>query len=454
MMYIGNYKLPEGKQPSIKMDNLMLKFPHLPEQIFQKLNNESLFKSRKVARSWKYLINERNYLWIRKVNIPTILQRSNTYLHLAAQTGKIDAFKTALSDEEDTNIKNIFDYTPFHHACQYGRSKIVELLIKDTDLNIEFNAKDTAGRTALILACFNRHSDVVKIIMENSINLGIDLNAKEICLGNTAFMAACQQGCIDVVKIFMKNATILSIDLNAKNYKGLTGFHMACQKSFMDMVKLFMVNAAILRIDLNAKDERIGCTGFHWACWGSHLDRLESLDSENVQEVDNFNVSKTIKKELGETTYWNHSNVVELFMYNAATLSINLNAIDKTGQTAFHLASRYGRSNVVKLFMENSATLSIDLNAIDNTGQTAFHLACRYSHCNVVKLFMENSATFSIDLNAKDNNGETAYYLACRNGRFNVVKLFMKNAANIHPVLSSRVFLGLAKIRRNQIHST
>ena len=29
------------------MDNLMLKFPHLQEQIFQKLNDESLFKSRK-----------------------------------------------------------------------------------------------------------------------------------------------------------------------------------------------------------------------------------------------------------------------------------------------------------------------------------------------------------------------------------------------------------------------
>jgi hypothetical protein len=57
----------------MKMDNLMLKFPHLQEQIFQKLNDESLFKSREVGRSWNYLINERNYPWLRVVNIPTIL---------------------------------------------------------------------------------------------------------------------------------------------------------------------------------------------------------------------------------------------------------------------------------------------------------------------------------------------------------------------------------------------
>ena len=93
----------------------MLKFPHLSEQIFQKLklNYQSLLKSREVARSWKYLINERTYLWIHVVNIPTVLKDNNTYLHLAAKTGKIDAFKTALREEEDKNIKNIFHYAFF-----------------------------------------------------------------------------------------------------------------------------------------------------------------------------------------------------------------------------------------------------------------------------------------------------------------------------------------------------
>ena len=47
----------------IKMDNVVLKFPHLFEQIIRKLNNESLFKSREVARSWQYFSNERNYPW-------------------------------------------------------------------------------------------------------------------------------------------------------------------------------------------------------------------------------------------------------------------------------------------------------------------------------------------------------------------------------------------------------
>ena len=87
----------------------MLRFPHLPEQIFQKLDNENLFKCREVAKSWQNLIDGRNYPWFRIVNIPSILSKGNTYLHFAAKTGQIEAYKKALEIEEDKNIKNECD---------------------------------------------------------------------------------------------------------------------------------------------------------------------------------------------------------------------------------------------------------------------------------------------------------------------------------------------------------
>ena len=81
----------------------MLKFPHLPEQIFQKLNNESLLKCREVSSSWQNTIDGRNYPWQRIVNIPTILDSRNVYLHLATKSGQIQAFLTAHSEEQDKN---------------------------------------------------------------------------------------------------------------------------------------------------------------------------------------------------------------------------------------------------------------------------------------------------------------------------------------------------------------
>ena len=84
----------------------MLKFPHFSEQILQKLDSESIFRVREVARSWKNIIDGRNYPWLRTVNIPTILKERNSYLHLASATGQIEAFKTAINQEDDVNIKN------------------------------------------------------------------------------------------------------------------------------------------------------------------------------------------------------------------------------------------------------------------------------------------------------------------------------------------------------------
>ena len=76
---------------------VMLRFPHLAEQILQKLDNQGLAKSRKVVQAWQKFIDERDYPWLRIVNIPTVLAKRKTYLHLAAEHGQIDAFEMILN---------------------------------------------------------------------------------------------------------------------------------------------------------------------------------------------------------------------------------------------------------------------------------------------------------------------------------------------------------------------
>ena len=130
----------------MNIQDLIIKFPHLPEKIFQKLGCESLFKIREVARSWQNIIDGRNYPWLCIVNVPTILKERNSYLHLASKTGQIEAFKMALNQEEDKNIKNELGQTSFHLACVNCRPKIVNLLMKSTDFEINFNATEKGKR--------------------------------------------------------------------------------------------------------------------------------------------------------------------------------------------------------------------------------------------------------------------------------------------------------------------
>ena len=309
----------------MKMQDLMLKFPHLPEKILQKLDCASLFKCREVSRSLQNIIDRRNYPWLRIVNIPTILKEGNCYLNLAATTSQIEAFKTAL---KDVNIKNEREETPFHLACKNGHYKIVQLLLVNNSLEIDFNAKEKyMNFTAFHLACKQGHLDVVKIIVENATALSIDLNAKCI-LGNTPFIYAGANGFTDIVKIFMENAALFGIDLNAKDDFGLSPFLFGCNHGNIDMVNVFMENATNLGIDLNVKtssEYHKNITGFHLACRNGH------------------------------------TNVVKIFLKNAANLNIDLNAKSTDGYTGFNLACKNGESEVVKILKENAEALSINL---------------------------------------------------------------------------------------------
>ena len=418
------------RQLSMKMHDLMLKFPHLPEQIFQKLNNESLLKCREVAKSWQNIIDGRNYPWLRIVNIPTILKKGSKYLHLAAKNGQIEAYKEALNEKENKNMRTKFCGTSFHLACKNGRIQIVVHLLEiaqaakekrdmnfgpqqhekmllaygfppfpypippglDPSMHMHMLTTDTVYKAKYEKDRLDKEKAFkVQVDHDNRKKYNPNLNAKTK-KGYTAFHWTCIKGHSKILTVIMENATALGVDLNAKTKTGITAFHLACKTSNSDVIEIFMQNAADLRIDLNVIDSN-GWTGFHHACQHGHLD------------------------------------VVKIFMENAAALRIDLNIIDNYGFSGCHQACVRGHADVVKILMENAAVLSIDLNGKGINGKTAFHLACEAGSSDVVKIFMENAAALSIDLNTIDKYDKTGFYLACGNGHLDVIKIFIENAA-------------------------
>ena len=274
----------------MKIEELMLRFPHLPEQIFQKLDNSSLFKCREVVRSWKNLIDGKNYTWLRVVNIPTILKKKNTYLHLAAETGQIEAFKTASNKEKNINIKNRCGETSFHLACKKGRSTIVQFILKKSGVQINSDTKNNQtidlnvktkklGITGLGLACENGHCEVVNILMENATNLRISVNEKDN-YERTALILACMQGHSDVVKNFIQNKVAWNIDFKIED-KMVEAFLTACIHGHSDVVKVFLENADTFGIDLNNLEDINIEKGFNIALRKGHSS-LEKVFFDNT----------------------------------------------------------------------------------------------------------------------------------------------------------------------------
>ena len=61
-------------------------------------------------------------------------------------------------------------------ACENGHKDVVQLLLDNSERNIDFNARNNGGWTAFIIACTNGHKDVVKLLVLHSKTKEIDIS--------------------------------------------------------------------------------------------------------------------------------------------------------------------------------------------------------------------------------------------------------------------------------------
>ena len=72
----------------------------------------------------------------------------------------------------------------------------------------------------------------------------------------TSFHWVCLEGFSKIVKLFLDNTVDMAIDLNLKDNTFLwTGFHFACYYGKTSIVDTILTNSKSLNIDLTASDE-------------------------------------------------------------------------------------------------------------------------------------------------------------------------------------------------------
>ena len=241
------------------------------KQIIHKMDNRGLSKSRVVARTWKEFIDEGNYPWLRIVKIPTILENKNKqpktnkiyeYLYLAADYGQIDMCEMILQTEGDENLFHnsvLGDRVPYPYliACHNGHLKIAEMLLKKLhELKIDLCRKSNNSilmdqsespqigpllkimwlETGFVTACHAGHINVVKMLIDKSVPLELDL-ADQSEYGHTGFHLACQGGNTKVVELLLDKSESVNFDLTAKDILGYTGFQKAMNLNVINLIK-------------------------------------------------------------------------------------------------------------------------------------------------------------------------------------------------------------------------
>ena len=243
------------------MEEIVLRFPHLSDGIFNLLDNESLNKSRKVDKCWNiYIANQKFYniriikailercqqVWIlerfkqvgpawntlfansttsmitdllkavqlfymeqkmsHRMTNCTIFYSLNmpkgiTPLHIAAYSGNLDLLKSILGRNQEYQ-KDGWGCTPLYYAAHNGHLEMCEYIMQTYENG--YNENDS-GQTSLHEAAYHNHSSIFKILIKNSVDNNPADNS-----GWTPIHCAALHGHLEIFQLLMgivKNKT-------------------------------------------------------------------------------------------------------------------------------------------------------------------------------------------------------------------------------------------------------
>lgn len=149
-------------------------------------------------------------------NISNIHSKSHdkhhTLLHIASIYNVPKMITVLMNLEANLNARDINSWTPLHHAAARGHQKVLFLLLHGKS---EINSLTDDKKTALILAAMNGHDCCVKALLyfSDHSNLDIDLNAQDVD-GNTAIHYASQRGYESIVDGLLEYKAKVSVKNN------------------------------------------------------------------------------------------------------------------------------------------------------------------------------------------------------------------------------------------------
>ena len=281
-------------------------------------------------------------------NVHTENDRSETPLHLAALTGKIDTVKTLIAEGANVNEPNSFGAGPLFEARHSKTSVQIATVLVASGAKVKARAND--GDTPLHYMADDSETDVAKFLLDK----GADPNAKND-EGETPLHITSKRGYAQMADVLIKNGA----NIEAKDQEGNTPLILASGRQFdymdTEVAKLLISKGA----NINAKNSD-GETPLH-------VVYQEEIASVLLKAGANPNA-----KSVGGSTPLHvigKPSVAELLI----TAGADVNAQDDSGQTPLHSVAYRNNRDMAELLIKHGA----NVNTKDNDGLTPLK-CCRY----------------------------------------------------------------------------
>lgn len=346
----------------------------------------------------------------------SLLQRSISSRSRATMAYLLENIKS-LTEPDDINHRNVVHRLVIH----IGRSKTASMNQNEAEPNAyPFPGTAQYAQPYLTPATSPLHMPRTSNLKESHI-LGKDDEAVQILLYLLEKLRPDQRG------------TLVSKDAFGRlplHYAAQFGFVVVCQilmKAMQDWGQFNVENG----IDAPEWQDKDGSAPLHLSVIGGHVLTTQALlQGENWQGVseNKAKMRRSISKSsavLALATKSNFKAVVKMLV----DAGVDINWQDNTGETALHLAARYGRDECARILLQGTTDHKADVELREkNFGWTASHIAAVDGHLAVVQLLLDAGA----QADKLDSSGWTATEHAALRGHLAIARLLA--AHTVRPV--------------------
>ena len=345
-------------------------------------------------------------------------------LHFAGWTGDLNLVKSLLSKGSNAGSQDPDGFTALHLAVFNMHVDVVEILIEAEPRIVDLSTK--AGMIALHVAVVNNDVEIIKLLLK----AGARPSDRYL---NTPMHFAASAGNVNAINSLTK----VNADLSPRNCEGLAPMHLAALSDRIDAIKLLKAAGA----DISVCDPN-GRAPIHVAAFSGNVATVKVLIEEgiDIQVRDcsgktplhyvggnsNFKptaaVSETMSIDIGGGTSFGLTGLSE-----TATALINAGADilcrDEDGCTPIFYAALNGRVEVIGILSGGRENVSSQ----DKQGATPICYAAVGGHVDVIKILTELGGS----VKSRDHNGLTAMCYAACNGHVKAIEALHNAGASV-----------------------
>jgi len=375
--YLGEaYDTFDPTQPSHAetLDSLQKKWDYIQEE----KRNLEWYQSFKRSYIKNNLII--NWWELSQENLDRLVIYSSIFLDIKIIYQLVSIREIALEHGLNVNInlnaKDQDGNTALHYICsneRYHRDIIVtmeKLLLKQP--GIDKNAQNNYGYTPLMLACYHSNENIAKTLLDNH----VDVNLKTYQQNQTALILACYSRSVYIAKKLIKHGA----DVNVQD-------HIYGDTALIMVSKLYKsYNLLSLLIDKGGANVNIankkGETPLFLACEANNIKHVRLLVEHGAE------INVVVRSQMKE--YLNGTPIEEEIYQTPLIMVIN---------NFNHFLAKY--------LIDHGA----DVNLCNDHGETPLIVSCRLYNKYCSELLIENHA----DVTLQDNQGETAKSIIDKN---------------------------------------